>query len=78
MKHVQRLRKCSLKRQNRQSNNKAKAVNGVHGCKYDANKNKKPPHMRGFLYKYGGDLLSQRTSTIGANGLNDSVRNGKR
>ena len=30
------------------------------------------------LIKEGGDLLSHRRSTIGAGGLNFSVRNGKR
>ena len=29
-------------------------------------------------YKVGDDLLSHKCSTIGANGLNFSVRNGKR
>ena len=33
---------------------------------------------RGFLIKVGDDLLSHNCSTIGAGGLNFSVRNGKR
>ncbi len=44
--------------------------------------NKKTPTVsnRGFVCKVGGDLLSHilLCSTIGAGGLNFSVRNGKR
>ena len=40
---------------------------------------KKPGITPGlFVYKVGGDLLSRLRSTIGADGLNFSVRNGKR
>jgi hypothetical protein len=42
---------------------------------------KKPSRkLEGFCYKVGGDLLSHilLCSTIGAGGLNFSVRNGKR
>ncbi len=38
---------------------------------------KNPLEVRGF-FKSGVDILSRNTSTICANGLNFSVRNGKR
>ena len=41
--------------------------------------NKKAPQLpEGLLFKVGDDLLSRECSTIGAGGLNFSVRNGKR
>jgi hypothetical protein len=39
---------------------------------------KSHPVNRMGLNKIGNDLLSHKCSTIGANGLNFSVRNGKR
>ena len=39
---------------------------------------KKPLISEGLLIKVGDDLLSHNCSTIGAGGLNFSVRNGKR
>ncbi len=41
-------------------------------------KNKKPPAVDAGGFKKGDDLLSHGCSTIGANGLNFSVRKGKR
>ena len=43
-----------------------------------AGKNKKVPDFSGTSIKVGDDLLSHNCSTIGAGGLNFSVRNGKR
>ena len=39
---------------------------------------KKPLQFIAGAIKKGGDLLFHNSSTIGANGLNFSVRNGKR
>jgi hypothetical protein len=42
-------------------------------------KTRKPlRQLRGFLLEVGDYLLSHKCSTIGADGLNFSVRNGKR
>ena len=39
---------------------------------------KRPGHKNDRVFKEGGDLLFHKRSIIGANGLNFSVRNGKR
>ncbi len=41
-------------------------------------KTKNPDSKKESGFKKGNDLLSHKCSTIGANGLNFSVRNGKR